>query len=37
MIIIAARHVALATCTPRDKQTQFFNETKNKGKTIEMS
>jgi hypothetical protein len=36
MMLIAARHASLATCTPRDKQTRFSNETKNKGKTIEM-
>jgi hypothetical protein len=37
MIIIAAHHGAPATCTPQDKQTRFSNETKNKGKTTEMS
>jgi hypothetical protein len=37
MTIITARHAAHATCTPRDKQTQFSNEIKNKGKTTEMS
>jgi hypothetical protein len=37
MILIAAHHVAPATCTPRDKQMRFSNETKNKGKTTEMS
>jgi hypothetical protein len=36
-IFIVVRHVAPATCTPRDKQTRFSNETKNKGKTIKMS
>jgi hypothetical protein len=33
-ILIAARHAALATYTPQDKQTRFSNETRNKGKTI---
>jgi hypothetical protein len=36
-IIIAVRHVAHATCTPRDKQTWFSTRNKNKGKTTEMS
>jgi hypothetical protein len=35
MILIAARHVAPVTYTPRDKQLRFSNETRNKGKTIE--
>jgi hypothetical protein len=36
MIIIVACHAAPATCTPQDKQTRFYTETKNKGKIIEM-
>jgi hypothetical protein len=34
-ILVAARYVAPATCTPRDKQTRFFKQNKNKGKTNE--
>jgi hypothetical protein len=37
MILIAAHHAAPAACTPRDKQTWFSKETKNNGKTTEMS
>jgi hypothetical protein len=37
MILIAVRHVAPATCTPRDKQTRFSTRVKDKGKTIESS
>jgi hypothetical protein len=33
MIIIAARHAAPATCTPRDKQTRFSKQNKDKRKT----
>jgi hypothetical protein len=33
MILIAVRHVAPATCTPRDKQTWFSKWNKDKGKT----
>jgi hypothetical protein len=36
-MLVVARHVAPTTCTPRDKQTRFSNETKNKGKTTKMS
>jgi hypothetical protein len=36
MTLIAARHAALATCTPRDKQTRFSNETKVKEKQNEI-
>jgi hypothetical protein len=32
MVLVAARHAAPATCTPRDKQTRFSNETKIKEK-----
>jgi hypothetical protein len=32
MILIAARHAAPATCTPRDKQTRFSKQNKDKGK-----
>jgi hypothetical protein len=32
MILVAARHVAPATYTPRDKQTRFFERTKEKQK-----
>jgi hypothetical protein len=32
MVLVAARHAAPATCTPRDKQTRFSNETKVKEK-----
>jgi cytochrome c-type biogenesis protein CcmH/NrfF len=35
MILIAAHHAAPATCTPRDKQTRFSNETKIKEKQNE--
>jgi hypothetical protein len=37
MILIAARHAAPATYTPRDKQTRFSKQNKEKGKTTEMS
>jgi hypothetical protein len=37
MILVAARHAAPATCTPRDKQTRFSKQNKNKDKTTEMS
>jgi hypothetical protein len=37
MILVAARHATPATYTPRDKQTRFSNETKNKGKITEIS
>jgi hypothetical protein len=33
MILIAARHAAPATCTPRDKQTGFSEQNKDKRKT----
>jgi hypothetical protein len=33
MILVAARHAAPATCTPRDKQTRFSKRNKNKRKT----
>jgi ribosome biogenesis protein Nip4 len=33
MVLVAARHVAPATCTPRDKQTRFFERNKDKRKT----
>jgi hypothetical protein len=36
MILVAARYVAPATCTPRDKQTRFSTRNKNKGKSIKM-
>jgi hypothetical protein len=32
MVLIAARHAAPATYTPRDKQTRFFNRNKVKEK-----
>jgi hypothetical protein len=35
MIIIAARHAAPATCTPRDKQTRFSERNKDKKKQNE--
>jgi hypothetical protein len=35
MILIAARHAAPATCTPRDKQTRFSKQNKDKRKTNE--
>jgi hypothetical protein len=35
MIFIAVHHTAPATCTPRDKQTRFFKQNKDKNKTIE--
>jgi cytochrome c-type biogenesis protein CcmH/NrfF len=35
MILVTARHAALATCTPRDKQTRFSNKTKIKEKQNE--
>jgi hypothetical protein len=37
MILIAARHVAPTTCTPRDKKTRFSKWTKDKCKTTELS
>jgi hypothetical protein len=37
LLILPQRHVAPATCTPRDKQTRFFTWNKNEGKTTEMS
>jgi hypothetical protein len=36
MILVAACHTAPITCTPRDKQTRFSNEIKNKSKITEM-
>jgi hypothetical protein len=33
MILVAARHAAPTTCTPRDKQTQFSKRNKDKSKT----
>jgi hypothetical protein len=33
MVLIAARHATPATCTPRDKQTWFFERNKGKRKT----
>jgi hypothetical protein len=33
MILITARHTALATCTPRDKQTRFSKRNKHDRKT----
>jgi hypothetical protein len=36
MILIAAHQTAPATCTPRDKQTRFYTQYKDKGKTTEM-
>jgi hypothetical protein len=35
MVLIAACHAAPASCTQRDKQTRFFKQTKDKGKTNE--
>jgi hypothetical protein len=32
MILVAARHAAPATCTPRDKQTRFSKQNKGKRK-----
>jgi hypothetical protein len=32
MILVAIRHAALATCTPRDKQTRFSERSKDKRK-----
>jgi hypothetical protein len=32
MVLIATHHAAPATCTPRDKQPRFSNETKAKEK-----
>jgi hypothetical protein len=32
MVLVATHHAAPATCTPRDKQTRFSNETKVKEK-----
>jgi hypothetical protein len=37
MILVAARHVAPATCTPRDKLTRFSKRNRDKGKTTKMS
>jgi hypothetical protein len=37
MILIAVRHAAPATCTPRDKQTRFSKRNRDKGNTIKMS
>jgi hypothetical protein len=34
-ILVVTRHVAPATCTPRDKQTRFSNETRIKEKQNE--
>jgi hypothetical protein len=31
-VFVAARHVAPASCTPRDKQTRFSERTKDKEK-----
>jgi hypothetical protein len=31
-VLVAARHVAPNSCTPRDKQTRFFERTKGKEK-----
>jgi hypothetical protein len=36
-IPVAARHAASATCTPRDKQTRFSKQNRDKGKTTKMS
>jgi hypothetical protein len=36
-ILVAARHVAPVTYTPRDKQTRFIKRTKITGKTTETS
>jgi hypothetical protein len=35
MILVTARHATPATCTPRDKQMRFSNETKIKEKQNE--
>jgi hypothetical protein len=32
-VLIVARHAALATCTPRDKQTRLSKRNKDKRKT----
>jgi hypothetical protein len=32
-VLVAARHAATASCTPRDKQTRFFKRNKDKRKT----
>jgi hypothetical protein len=32
MVLVATRHAAPATCTPRDKQTRFSKRNKIKGK-----
>jgi hypothetical protein len=32
-VLVAAHHAAPATCTPRDKQTRFFERNKDKRKT----
>jgi hypothetical protein len=37
MILIAAHHAAPATSTLLDKQTRFFKQNKNKGKTTKLS
>jgi hypothetical protein len=37
MILAAARHAAPATCTPRDKQTRFSKQNKDKGKNQNVS
>jgi hypothetical protein len=36
-ILVVACHATPATCTPRDKQTQFSKQTRDKDKTPEMS
>jgi hypothetical protein len=36
-IIVAARHAAPATCTPRDKKTRFSKRNKEKGKQLKCS
>jgi hypothetical protein len=36
MILVAACHAALATCAPRDKETQFSKRNKDKGKTMKL-
>jgi hypothetical protein len=33
MILVAARHATPATCTPREKQTRFSKQNKDKRKT----
>jgi hypothetical protein len=33
MVLVATRHAAPATCTPRDKQTRFSERNKGKIKT----